>query len=131
MLFATTVEIDALRAATVGRSTYSEAALIGGFLAVGGRGLGVGLEGLEFLFGGAVRTKEEQGGNKSNADDYQRDERNEEIRHCRGEGGGGDGGRVVADDEAEYCRHFGEGVEGVNGVKLLFGFGNERRYRSL
>lgn len=44
MLFAATVEIDALGAAAVGRSSDSEAAWIGRFVGVVGGGLGVPLE---------------------------------------------------------------------------------------
>lgn len=70
MLFTITVDIDALRAAAVGRGGDSEAAVIGGFIIMGRRGQRATLEGLKFLFGGAVRAQEKQGGNKNEADDY-------------------------------------------------------------
>lgn len=58
-LIGITVEIDALRAAAVGRSGYGETVVIGGFITVGRGGLGVALEGLESSFGGPVGAEKE------------------------------------------------------------------------
>lgn len=82
MLFGTTIE-DTLGAGARGRSRYGEAAVIGGLIAYFGTGLRVALEGLESFFGGALRAEEEQGGHQNHADDYEGDERNEEIGHGR------------------------------------------------